>query len=239
MSAITNVTIVIDVFRAFTTASYILERCPATYILATKCEVIARLSSQWKNSLIIGKQEKGIDLCSYEIPNSPTRTQEVEIAGRTILHRTEAGAKGLLQAKNADIVLAAGFCNADATVRYLKTLSHIKITLSPMGHEGTSSSLEDLLCEEYIDSLLNNKKINLSSYLPELKSGTGRYFFFEDQWQYPREDFDKCLELERFNFAIQASIQGDYALMSALSLSKTQVIEANDLRNSLTCVSME
>lgn len=41
-----NITVVIDVFRAFTTASYVLARSPANYFLAAKQEVIIQLASR-------------------------------------------------------------------------------------------------------------------------------------------------------------------------------------------------
>lgn len=72
----THIFIVIDVFRAFTTASYILERHPKTYILTSRSSVISRLAKEFKNPILIGKPEKGINL-TYDIPNSPTRVTEI------------------------------------------------------------------------------------------------------------------------------------------------------------------
>jgi len=208
-----HVFIVIDVFRAFTTASYILERHPDTYMLAAKSSVIARLAKKFKHPLLIGKSEIGANL-TYDIPNSPTRLQEIVVTDRNVLHRTEAGAKGVLLAREADIILVAGFVNAEATARYVKALLNPKVTILPMGHEGTQPSLEDNICAKYIKALIKGKKIKLASFIPELKKGPGKYFFSKDQWQYPYEDFNRCLEVDRFNFVIKAQVIDDYAILT-------------------------
>ncbi|MFW9872774.1 MAG: 2-phosphosulfolactate phosphatase [Candidatus Thorarchaeota archaeon] len=213
-----NVTIVIDAFRAFATASYVLARYPKTYMLATKSFVISKLASNLKNTLLIGKAEKGSNLI-YNIPNSPSRTQEVKIRNKNILHRTEAGAKGILLAKESDIILAVGFVNADATVKYIKNLANPKIKIVPMGHEAVNPSLEDDLCAMYIESLIQGKKLKLTPFLKDLKKGPGKYFFSKDQWQYPQKDFDLCLKTNSFNFAIKATVHNDYAILKRCNIT--------------------
>jgi 2-phosphosulfolactate phosphatase len=206
--------IIIDVFRAFTTAAYVLARSPTHYILTTQSSVIARLIPNYINPLLIGKPEKQASL-AYHIPNSPTRTMDVEIRHKTILHRTEAGAKGILQAlnKQSKIVLAASFVNAAATVRYIKMHNIDHIDILPMGHEAVTPSLEDDICAHYIHALINGRNMCVQAFIPSIKEEAGRYFFGDDQWQYPREDFVRCLELNQFNFAIQATDQQDYAVL--------------------------
>ena len=204
--------VIIDAFRAFATASYVLERNPEKYILTTRCDVLSRLESEMKNTLTIGKPEKG-SVRGYDIPNSPTRTLALDVAGSNILHRTEAGAKGVLGARDADLILATGFVNADATVRAVKDFPNATVSIIPMGHEATSPSLEDDLCAEYIDALLEGKRLSLEKYMSVLKEGPGRYFFGDDQWQYPEEDFKACLEIGRFDFAIRAVVMEDHAML--------------------------
>lgn len=170
-----HIVIVIDVFRAFTTASYVLERYPKIYILSTKSSIIATLASKFKNPLLIGKSEKMSDFV-YDIPNSPTRVRECSVAGRAVLHRTEAGAQGVLLAQGADRILATSFVNADATVRYLQKFRNPKVTILPMGHEAKEPSLEDEICALYIKCLINNKKLELKPFLKPLRQGSGRYF---------------------------------------------------------------
>lgn len=207
-----SVTVIIDVFRAFTTACYVLEHHPTTYMLTTKSTVISRLASDLSAPVLIGKPEKGAVL-NYNIPNSPTRVNEIKINGQNVLHRTEGGAKGVLDAKGADIILVAGIVNADATVQYITKLTNPQVNIVPMGHEATIPSLEDDICAQYINAQLKGEKMNLTEFHAALQEGPGKYFFSEDQWQYPCQDFQYCLEVGRFNFAIQAQVHDDYAIL--------------------------
>lgn len=213
MNSSTNITVVVDVFRAFTTACYILEKQPASYKLTTRSQVIERLAKDLINPVLIGKTEKGFDHFVYHIPNSPKRVCEIELFARDVLHRTQAGAKGIIESKGSDVVLAAGLVNADATVDYIHTLLSPQVALVPMGHEGQTPSLEDDICARYIEAKLQGDKLEIDPFIETIRRGSGSYFFSEDQWQYPREDFERCLETERFNFAIKADVNDDYAVL--------------------------
>jgi 2-phosphosulfolactate phosphatase len=214
-----RITVVIDTFRAFVTSAYILEKKPAIYVLTNRCSVVSRLASKLDKPIIIGKSEKG-STQFYDIPNSPTRASELNLNNRNVIHRTAAGGSGVLLSHNSDLILVAGFPNADATANYIRTFNNPEVEILPMGHEGAIPSLEDELCAAYIKSLLHNEKMEISSFIPTLKQGPGNYFFSEDQWQYPEEDFVRCLELGRFNFAIRAVVKNDHAILEAVSLSE-------------------
>jgi 2-phosphosulfolactate phosphatase len=207
-----NITIVIDVFRAFTTAAYILEQEPKTYILTFKSNIINQLSLKTRNPFKVGKPEKGVHL-KYHIPNSPTRVFEQSLKNRSVFHRSQAGGMGILLTKEADIILIAGFVNAKATASYVQEFEDAVVTIIPMGHEGIHPSLEDDLCGLYIMFLIWQYEMDVTPFLNDLKTGSGAYFFSQDQWQYPREDFQKCLYINRFNFPICAVLQEEYALL--------------------------
>lgn len=210
-----NVTVIIDAFRAFASAAYILHQRPREYLLTSTSASAARLAAADPDALLVGKPEIGARI-AYDIPNSPTRVVETRIAGRRVVHRTEAGSRGVLAANG--IVLVAGFVNARATAAWLRR-ARAHVRLWPMGHEAASPSLEDDLCAACIESLLIGRTFDLSPHRQALRDGPGRYFFGEDQWQYPREDFVRCLELNRFDFAIQAEARGDHARLSAVGPS--------------------
>lgn len=210
-----KVTVVIDVFRSFTTACYVLDNRPSSYKLAENCSVISRLALQTISPILIGKPEKGSPV-TYSIPNSPTRVIDRGVTDQHVLHRTAAGAKGVLLSKDADVILLAGFVNAQATANYISKLNQPDLKFMPMGHEGITPSLEDDLCCSYIQALLQGKKLDLQPFIPQLKEGPGKYFFDEDQAQYPRHDFVLCMETDRFNFAIQAIVEGDWATLKKI-----------------------
>jgi len=207
-----HTTVIVDAFRAFATASYVLEWEPASYVLTTKSSILVDLTREVANPFFIGKPEKE-GFLSYDIPNSPTRVMETDLRGRHVFHRTAAGAKGILDAKGADFIFGCAFTNAKATTRKIQQLSDTILTIVPMGHEGETPSLEDSLCTQYVEGLLNGETLDLAPFIPALKDGPGHYFFSEDQWQYPRDDFDRCMELDRVNFSIQADVKNGYAIL--------------------------
>ena len=208
-------TVVIDAFRAFATAAYVLHQRPREYLITTTSTSAVRLATADPDALLIGKPEIGAHVV-YDIPNSPTRVVETRIADRRVVHRTEAGAKGVLAADG--VVLVAFFVNARATAAWLRR-ARAHVRLWPMGHEAASPTLEDDLCAACIKSLLMGRTFDLSPSREALRDGPGKYFFGEDQWQYPREDFERCLELDRFDFAIQAEVRSDHATLSAVEPS--------------------
>jgi phosphosulfolactate phosphohydrolase-like enzyme len=76
-----NVTVVIDAFRAFATAAYILHRRPREYLLTSTSASAGRLVTAYPGALLVGKPEIGARI-AYDIPNSPTRVMETRVAGR-------------------------------------------------------------------------------------------------------------------------------------------------------------
>lgn len=208
----TKVTIIIDVFRAFTTACYVLEQNPSHYIYTNHGFVIEELLASYSDIVFIGKNEVGSNL-KYDIANSPTRVSEIDLTNKTVMHRSEAGAKGILSTKNTDIILAASFVNASATTKFINQLVKPEVNIIPMGHEADKPSVEDDVCAAYIQALLNGKNFNIDTYVPQIKNGPGKYFFLNDQLQYPKDDFKKCLELNRFDFAVEATLHTNYATL--------------------------
>lgn len=202
--------VVIDAFRAAATACHILARRPLSYFLVTDSSVAARLAACSTRPLLIGKPEIGAALV-YDLPNSPSRVGQVEVEGCTVIHRTSAGATGVLRGGVVGPVFLAGFVNASATARAIAGTSP---TLMPMGHEGVNPTLEDDLAADCIATRLAGGLFDLAAHLPALRAGPGRYFFGEDQLQYPRGDFDLCVALDAFDFPIRAERAGDYASLS-------------------------
>lgn len=203
-----HATIVIDVFRAFTTACYILRRHPKRYFITNECAAIERLHKKHVNAVLVGKPEVNSNV-EYHIPNSPTRSLQVDFRKKTVLHRTQAGATGLLQALNtvsatSDRVFACSFVNIAATLRYLYSMNISSWSVVPMGHEANTPSLEDDLCADYLKARSKGDEFCIEGFKPQLQKTTGRYFFQEDQNQYPQCDFYSCLEVDRFDFAVEA-----------------------------------
>ncbi len=212
----TGLAVIIDVFRAFTTACYVADRHPCAYFLFTTSDAVGTLPDVGDNPLLIGKAELGVDL-GYHIPNSPTLSRRAGVEGRLVLHRSGAGAKGVLAATAADEIITGSFVNAAAVARYIRRTQPRQLSIVPMGHEAGTPSLEDELCAECIAALVRGEEFDLTPHLDALRTGPGKYFF-EGAAEYPPEDFERCLERDRFDFVLQATLHGDYAELRRLHL---------------------
>jgi 2-phosphosulfolactate phosphatase len=209
--------IIIDVFRAFTTACYALSAAPRDYLAVADTRAAARIAACSERPFLIGKPELGASL-TYDIPNSPTRLLASTLTGSTAIHRTGAGARGILHATEAEEVIAASLVNAGAAARYAAARDPDVVTLVCMGHEGTAPSAEDEVCAELIEARLRGRSFDLKARLPSLREGPGRYFFGDEQLEYPREDFDRCTEVDRFTFILRAARLGDHARLTRVDV---------------------
>lgn len=71
-----KVSVVIDVFRAITTACYVFEKNPK-YIYATKTSILENRALNYTNTLFIEKNEISANI-EYNVPNSLTRALEID-----------------------------------------------------------------------------------------------------------------------------------------------------------------
>lgn len=207
-----HLVVIIDAFRAFATACSILDQQPLTYFLTDQCQVVHSLKKDLTNSILVGKPEIGSSVC-YHIPNSPTRAREMNLAHLPIIHRTAAGGLGARSYPKADVVLATSFVNAKATAETIAKIKPAVLQIIPLGHEGKTATLEDDLCSLYLKSLLAGKPFDITPFIQELKEGPGNIFFGEDQEQYPEKDFDQCIAIDSFPFAIFVENRGDFAIL--------------------------
>jgi 2-phosphosulfolactate phosphatase len=203
-----QVAVVIDVFRSFTTACHVLQAGPQEYLMTNKCEVVARLGESRPDALLIGKPERGRQTI-YNIPNSPTRVAGCVVKGRHVIHRCNAGAKGLLAAAGYDVSLAVCFANLSASAEWLK--KHAQgFEIFPMGHEGEYPSAEDDSCRDALLARLRGDPLNMKGVEEKLSAGPGRCFFSPGSDEYPQADFRRCLDVDAVDFPIMGFAVGDY-----------------------------
>lgn len=205
-----GIVVVVDAFRAFATACVVLNKSPADYFLVSDSVTASRLASRHPNRILIGKPEIGASL-AYDLPNSPSRAAMVDLSGRTIIHRTTAGAGGVLLAARSSCVLAAGFGNVRATARHARHLRPCSVTIVAIGHEGRTPAIEDGLCSECIAAAIRDEEFDLSPYKSALREGPGRYLVGGPSDEYPEADFAMCLDVDRYDFAIRATLHSGYA----------------------------
>jgi 2-phosphosulfolactate phosphatase len=204
-----GLTVIIDVFRAFTVACYAFDAGAVKIIATGSTENAFNLKKKYKNAILVGERdEKKIE--GFDLGNSPTEIIKNDLRGKTIIHTTTAGTNGLVNAKNADIIITGSIVNAGAIVNYIRAINPENLSLVAMGFRATESSEEDLLCARLIAARINNSNENFEKRITDLRVGSGKRFFNSANIGFsPPTDFFLSTMLDRFNFVIRAERRFD------------------------------
>jgi 2-phosphosulfolactate phosphatase len=204
-----GVTVIIDVFRAFSVACYAVDAGAVRIIATSEVSEAFQLKKKYKNSVLVGeREEKKIE--GFDFGNSPTEIIKADLTGKTVIHTTTAGTQGLINATNADAVLTGSFVNAGAIIKYIKSVDPEHVSLVAMGYRAASSADEDLICAEMISTELNNEIFIPEHKIANLQNTSGKRFFNPDNIDFsPPTDFFLCTMINKFNFVLKATRRFD------------------------------
>lgn len=198
-----GITVVIDVFRAFSMEAYCFAKGAKKVIPVGDIDLAYKLKEKNPDVVLAGERHGKI-MPGFDIGNSPSELMSVDVKDRVVVHTTSAGTQGIANAKNADEILGGSLLNAKATAEYIKKSGAQEISLVCMGLEALSETEEDTLCAEYIKSLLEGTTIDMQKEIESLKTTSGAKFFDKAQNDvFPEADFAMCTELDKYNFVIR------------------------------------
>ena len=198
-----GLSVVIDVFRAFSTACYILGNGAERIIPLGDLDLAYRLKQENPSYLLIGERD-GKRQPGFDHGNSPAEIEHEDFTGCTAVQTTSAGTQGIANAGGADEIISGSFCNAGAIIRYIQAQNPQEVSLVCMGHGALAPSDEDTLCAEYIKDSLEGKVPDFQGIYRKLKYGESGKRFFDPQMPWsPEADFDLCLALDRFDFVLK------------------------------------
>lgn len=199
----TGLTVIIDVFRAFTVEAYLVNNGVEKLIPVGDKQIAYDYKEKYKDCILIGER-RGIMLEGFDYGNSPTQIEKIDFSGKTVVHTTSSGTQGIANVKNAKEILTGSLVNAKAIAEYIKMQNPEDVSLVCMGNGGESEAREDTLCAEYIKSLLEGKDLNLNYEIENLKNIAGKRFFDPKlQDIFPERDFYLATELNKFNFVLK------------------------------------
>lgn len=198
-----GVAVIIDVFRAATLQCQAMAQ-GAERVVPVAAEATARQFKATQPHWLLVGERHARKLPGFDHGNSPSEIAGLDLSGRTLIHTTHAGTQGLMAARDASVVLSAALVNASATVRRIRELAPSRVTLVRMGQEARERTLEDDLCAEWLASQLRDEPYDSASIPARLRQAPSAQKFFDPACDYaPREDFDICVDLDRFGFALQ------------------------------------
>ena len=203
--------VIIDVFRAFTTAPVLFDLGVAKIYLVGPPEDGLALKEKDPDLILVG-EVSAVPIEGYDFGNCPTDILARDPAffkGRTAVLRTSAGVQGtLLALDNADEVLLAGFVTAQATAEYVKSQNPELVSIVAMGRNMEVSAPEDELCARYIAHLLGQAQYDHRQAVKELLfSPTTKLFMDRDKPYLPPHDPIICLQRNLYDQVVAAEKQ--------------------------------
>lgn len=214
----TGLTVIIDVFRAFSLECYAFANGAEKIIAVGDIEEAYSIKEKHPEYILIGEREEQMPE-GFDYGNSPSQILQTDFNGKTIVHTTSSGTQGLVNAVNADEVITGSFVNAGAIVSYIRKKRPDTVSLVGMGYAGLYQVEEDAGCAEYIANELHGKSNDFEAMVKLIKETSGKRFFLDEKQHYaPKEDFNLCLNINRFNFVLKRYIENNRMILKKIDI---------------------
>ncbi len=199
----TGLTVIIDVFRAFSTACYVFSNGADNIYPVGTVEEAFEMKKRNPDFILMGERhEKKCE--GFDFGNSPTFILQENFNNKSVILTTSSGTKGIVNATNASEIITGSFVNAKAIAKYIITQNPEEVSLVSMGYEGLRTTQEDEFCADYIENEILSAKTDFEKMKTILISGDGaRLFSPENQAHSPSSDFYLCTDLNRFDFVLK------------------------------------
>jgi 2-phosphosulfolactate phosphatase len=204
-----GVTVIIDVFRCFTTEAVAFRNGAEKIILVSEIAQAISLRKEGYGDILVG-EVGGIKPASFDYGNSPSQLAPDDFTGKTLIHSTRAGTVGVNAAVNADIIYGGSFAIAKATVKLIKRLNPDIVSLVAMGLEGKVRTDEDEQCALYLRNLLQGRNPSQESVKSLVMSCEESEKYVDSTLpQWPVEDRDMALDIDSHDFGILIKKEND------------------------------
>lgn len=195
--AATGHAVIVDVFRAFTTAAFCIGAGAREIVLVADHEEALSLKRD-DPSLFLTGEIGGRSIAGFDAGNSPSAIERLDLTGRRVVQRTSAGTQGVAAAVTASGILLGSLVIAGATVRYLRARAEEEVTVVAMGNNGTTPSEEDEICARYLAECLVGRDLDMRTVIAKMWENEDPDW---PEW-FPRRDAELALQLDRFDFAL-------------------------------------
>ncbi len=204
-----DVAVVVDVMRAYTVAAWAFTRGAERVVLAESLEDALAQKARHPDWVTL---KDGSPAPGFDLVNSPALLRNTDLSGRTVVQKTTAGTVGALAVRDAPLVLCASFVVAEATAGLLRERAPREVTFVVTGGSGRAE--EDLACAEYIAGRAGGDAVNADPYLRRAAASRSAAELTQGvrEGSSP-EDVALCLELDRFPFAMTATVEGSLMVL--------------------------
>lgn len=204
-----GLTVIIDVFRAFTLECYAFAQGAVCCYPTASLEDAYALKREDPERILIGERG-GAKVEGCDLGNSPLGVTLTDFQGKEFVHSTSAGTQGIINAAGAGAqeIITGALVNARAVTEYIRAAGPEKVSIVAMGLAGRESTPEDLIAAGYMKSLLTGEEYDLSGALKKLRYHGGEKFFDPSQPDFPEGDYPLCVDADRFPFVLRAGEEG-------------------------------
>ncbi len=195
--------VIIDVYRAFTTAAVAFSRGAEKIVLVAEIEEALDLKERGVGELCMG-EVGGARPDGFDFGNSPFEMSSADVKGKTIVQSTRAGTVGVAAAKDADRIYVCSLAIAAPTAQAIVDENPELVTVVAMGEKGQTRTDEDEQCALYLRNLLEGRQPDRDAVRSLVLAGRESLKF--DSPDYPHHhpgDRDIALNIDSFPFAIR------------------------------------
>jgi 2-phosphosulfolactate phosphatase len=201
-----GVAIVIDVFRAFTTAAVAFDKGVEKIILVASPQEALDLRHQGRGQLCMG-EVNGIRPEGFDFGNSPYELSQVHsLAGQTLIQSTQAGTVGVSAAAQADAIYLGSFVMASAIVKAIHAANPPLVTIVAMGARTANRSDEDEQCALYLRNRLQGRYPDPDAVRQLVLAGQESLKYDDPALpQYHPQDREMALQIDQYDFALRVA----------------------------------
>lgn len=201
--------VIIDVFRAFSVAYYVLAGGANRIIPFLNIDNALKMKKENSQYLLLGEHDcKKVD--GFDYGNSPFEIKNIDMKDKTILLRSTRGTAGLmyLNEEIVDEVILGSFVAFFSIIKYIQLKQPKIVTIIAMGEGENKEAYEDELCAQCIKDALKGKKVDFKQiYILIKNSPASERFFDKTKVHSPEEDFYMCLNFNKFDFVVKYDIK--------------------------------
>lgn len=208
--AATGVVVVIDVFRAFTTAAVALANGAARIVMVDDLDYALSLREQGLGRICIGER-RGIKPAGFDYGNSPAEIRRVRFDGQTIIQTTTNGTRGVVAANGARRIYAGALVTAQATAQVILAAPERPVSLVAMGHDDHHRTVEDELCALYLRSRMLGAAPDRTALHTVIKTMSPP----TDTRSLTPEDVACCLAADTVPFAVRVTMEDGFHVATA------------------------
>jgi 2-phosphosulfolactate phosphatase len=195
--------VIVDVFRAFTTAAVALARGASRIVMVAEPHEALALREKGVGEICVG-EVNGVRPEGFDFGNSPYEMTQASLEDKVVIQSTRAGTTGVAAAAQAEAVYGASFVVADATARAVLRDNPSYVTIVAMGWNAQVRTDEDELCALYLRNLIQGRRPDANA-VRKLVLDSGEVAKFRDPSQphFHPEDLDMALEIDEYDFAVR------------------------------------